>query len=317
MTNPQTAFISYSWDSEEHKAWVKSLATRLRTADGIDVILDRWEAIPGAQLPEFMERAIRENNYVLIVCTPKYKQRSDDRKGGVGYEGDIMTAEVMSKRNHKKFIPILRESDDSKSIPTWLCGKYRIDLRFDPYSEEQYSDLTNTILGKREVAPPLGMPSTVQTQSLREAVKPFLDYDEPEGFKPIKILGVIADEVGEPDNDGTQGSALYAVPLRLSRAPSQEWSNLFFRIWDRPPVFSTSHRPGIARVQGDRIVLIRTTIEELKNVHRETLRLVIEETNRQIAEIVSHRRLQKVKEQKQKEMHKDNVRRIADEIEFD
>ena len=34
------AFISYSWDGEPHKDWVKAFATRLR-ADGLDVTLDR------------------------------------------------------------------------------------------------------------------------------------------------------------------------------------------------------------------------------------------------------------------------------------
>ena len=35
-----TAFISYSWDDESHKSWVKELAARLRK-DGVDVKLDR------------------------------------------------------------------------------------------------------------------------------------------------------------------------------------------------------------------------------------------------------------------------------------
>jgi TIR domain len=42
---PKT-FISYSWDDDAHKEWVKQLATRLR-ADGVDVTLDRWHAAPG------------------------------------------------------------------------------------------------------------------------------------------------------------------------------------------------------------------------------------------------------------------------------
>ena len=84
MTAP-TALISYSWDSDDHKAWVKSLAERLR-ADGIDVILDRWAMAPGAQLPTFMERAISDSNFVLVICTPGFKERSDGRRGGVGYE---------------------------------------------------------------------------------------------------------------------------------------------------------------------------------------------------------------------------------------
>ena len=95
-----SAFISYSWDSDEHKKWVRELAIQLR-AQGIDVILDQWHTAPGDQLPAFMERAIRENDFVLIVCTPKYKDKSDSRSGGVGYEGDIMTAGDQQQANRQ------------------------------------------------------------------------------------------------------------------------------------------------------------------------------------------------------------------------
>jgi len=69
---PPKVFISYSWDDEEHKAWVRDLATRLR-CDGIDVTLDQWHAVPGDQLPAFMERAVYDNAFVLLICTPAYK----------------------------------------------------------------------------------------------------------------------------------------------------------------------------------------------------------------------------------------------------
>ena len=52
MTTP-TAFITYSWDDEDHKAWVKGLAERLR-AGGVNVLLDIWGVAPGGQLPELM-----------------------------------------------------------------------------------------------------------------------------------------------------------------------------------------------------------------------------------------------------------------------
>ena len=35
------AFVSYSWDSDQHKEWVAKLATDLRH-DGIETILDQW-----------------------------------------------------------------------------------------------------------------------------------------------------------------------------------------------------------------------------------------------------------------------------------
>ncbi len=121
--NLTKVFISYSWDNDDHKNWVRELATRLRS-DGIDVTLDQWHLVPGDQLPEFMERSVRESDYVLIVCTHKYKERSDNRRGGVGYEGDIITAEFMATRNHRKFIPILRQQPWEDSAPNWLLGSY-------------------------------------------------------------------------------------------------------------------------------------------------------------------------------------------------
>ena len=42
---PPKAFISYSWDDEGHKQWVRDFAVRLR-ADGVEVIIDQWAAYP-------------------------------------------------------------------------------------------------------------------------------------------------------------------------------------------------------------------------------------------------------------------------------
>ena len=116
-----TAFISYSWDGEEHRSWVRDFATRLR-ADGISVTLDQWHAAPGDQLPAFMETAIRDHDLILLICTPKYKERSDGRTGGVGYEGDVMTAEVLARQNQRKFIPILRKGDWQEAAPSWVLA---------------------------------------------------------------------------------------------------------------------------------------------------------------------------------------------------
>lgn len=152
-----SAFISYSWDNETHKDWVKSLAARLRS-DGIRVILDQWHTIPGDQLPAFMEKSIRDNDYVLIICTSNYKEKSEGRMGGVGYEGDIISAEIFSNRNDRKFIPILRGSQWETCAPIWLKGKYYIALNEDPYSEKEYRILLNTLHGYRDGPPPIGKP---------------------------------------------------------------------------------------------------------------------------------------------------------------
>jgi hypothetical protein len=313
---PPKVFISYSWDSNEHKAWTKQLATRLR-GDGIDVTLDQWSVVPGDQLPKFMETAIRENSYVVIICTPNYKLKSDERKGGVGYEGDIMTAEVLTERNDRKFIAVLRSGSWDAAMPSWLKGKYSINLSGGSYSEEQYSDLLVTLHNAREQPPAIGRPP--RFKSIREEAKKFYPSKEPVDapFDPVRIEGILADEAGRPANDGTRGSALYSIPFKLSSAPSNDWSDLFIHTWDHPPRYTTRHRPGIARVQGDRIILTRTTIEEVKDVHRDTLKLVVETVNQQIAEQVRSRRAAEEARQHDEQQHRDNIRKLADDISFD
>ena len=224
MTNPK-AFVSYSWDDDNHKKWVAQLATRLRH-DGVEVILDQWHLIPGDQLPEFMEREIRDNDYVLIICTSNYKFKSDKRSGGVGYEGDIMTAEVFSKGNDRKFIPILASGSWEDASPSWLQGKYYIDLSSASTFERGYEDLITTILGIRPQVPLLGKKPNLPNQSGTRNKSRQVEPDE-----PIRIGGVIADEVTEPRMDGSRGSALYKIPFRLSRVPSSIWRQLFLKAW--------------------------------------------------------------------------------------
>ena len=301
------AFMSYSWDDDQHKEWVASLATNLRD-NGIETMLDQWHAVPGDQLPEFMERQIRENDYVLIICTPNYRLKSDGRKGGVGYEGDIMTAEVHNQRNHRKFIPILARGTWEEAAPSWLKGKYYIDLSSPDRYEKNYSVLLATLLGERRVAPPL-------RRSLETSSTPQTKESSPSD--PLRIVDIIVDEVTEPTMDGTRGSALYAVPFRLSRQPSPLWSEIFVRTWNRPPRFTTMHRSGIARVVGSKIILDGTTIDEVKRYHKETLILCVEKANEEEARILELRRQEEERRRQNPEQHRATVEGIAGELDFD
>lgn len=316
MTNntpSPTAFISYSWDSNDHKKWVHNLALRLRN-DGIEVILDQWHLTPGDQLPEFMERAVRDCEFVLVVCTQKYKIRSDRREGGVGYEGDIMTAEVLNLRNQRKFIPILREGTWIGSAPSWLSGKYYIDLSGNSYSESQYTDLLTTMMGTRTVAPPVGQEKLFN--SAKPASSAVGTKNRVQDFIPIVITGVIVDEVGKPRNDGTRGSALYRVPFKLSERPDREWVGLFIEAWNSPPRSTTMHRPGIASIFGNTIVLNGTTVEEVEDYHRETLILATEVANRKYRILIEKRRAEEQLRETTATEHKRKVDDIVGRISF-
>lgn len=97
----------------------------------------------------------------------------------------------------------------------------------------------------------------------------------------IKIIGIDENGVTVPRNDGTPGSALYDVPLKLNRMPSAVWADILVRTWDRPPNWSTMHRPGIASVAGARIWLRGTTIEEIEKHHLATLKLCVGVANKE------------------------------------
>jgi TIR domain len=310
----KSAFISYSWDDDAHCEWIRELATRLR-ADGVDVSIDRWSAIPGDQLPAFMERAIRDNEFVVIVCTPRYKRRSDAREGGVGYEGDIMTAEALTSQNQRKFIPVLRTGEWKQSAPSWLLGKYYINLTGDPYSERDYEDLVRTLLGIRETAPPIGTPMATITQSNR--LSESLRGNKTSEDEDIRITRVIVEEITEPQNNGTPGSALYSIPFALSRRPPSAWAEMFIANWNHPPRWTTMHRPGIARLSGSTVSLNGTTIEEVEHYHRDTLQLAVDETNRQYREWRNEQDQHRAREQTARENHRKRVEDVSKKITFD
>jgi hypothetical protein len=307
-------FISYSWDGPEHQEWVKALAAKLQ-GHGVKVTLDQWHLAPGDQLPRFMETAVRENEHVLIVCTPKYKEKSDARKGGVGYEGDIMTAEVLNGQNARKFVPILRQGEWKEVAPSWLAGKFYLDFRGDPYAEDTYEELLNNLYGTREQAPPLGTRPPARSRAIASGTSTFTPPSPDDG--PIKIKGIILDDIGTPRNDGTRGSALYKVPFQLSRHPSPDWARHFVQTWDNPPSYTLSHRPRIARVEGDRIILDGTTVEEVEKCHRDTLKAVIEKVNKDIAEHEARQRRVQEERAEQLRQHEQSVRDAAKRINFD
>jgi len=134
------AFISYSWDDDPHMSWVRQLATRL-CKDGVEVTLDQWHVAPGDQLPASMAKAVSENDFVLIICTPKYKLKADGDDGGAAYEGDIIQGEVFVKGNHRKFVPVLRRGTWETAAPSTQLGKSYIDLRDGKNYECNYRDL--------------------------------------------------------------------------------------------------------------------------------------------------------------------------------
>jgi hypothetical protein len=152
---PPTAFLSYSQESPDHNVWVVQFATRLREC-GVDAKLDKWEVAPGDELTHFMESSVRDSAFVLMVCTPVYKEKADRRRGGVGYEGSIISSQLYDKNDQRKFIPILRQGTWHQAFPTFLSTKLGINLVGDPYSKDEFEKLLDALLGRTPPPPPIG-----------------------------------------------------------------------------------------------------------------------------------------------------------------
>lgn len=149
-------FISYSHDSEQHKAWVLKLATDLRH-HGVDAILDQWDLRIGSDLRFFMENGLSESKLVLCICSELYVQKVNSGKGGSGYEGMIITQPLLQNADMDFIIPIVKNNNSAEKVPKAFGSKLYIDFSADSNYVENYHRLLERIYGEDvKKKPPLG-----------------------------------------------------------------------------------------------------------------------------------------------------------------
>lgn len=154
-TQPKV-FISYSWDDESHRKWVLHLANKL-VVNGVDIRFDQYDLTLGKDLLKYMEKSLNESNLVIIIMTPNYKIKSESRLGGVGYECNIITAEIFKDSDTRRFIPILRKGSREQSAPTFIKNRIDLDMSDDDKFEIIFQELLRSIYNEPEIKkPPLG-----------------------------------------------------------------------------------------------------------------------------------------------------------------
>ena len=68
-------FISYSWDKEEHKEFIKEFSNKLKLND-IDSIIDADIPLtPDEGWIQWMKNQVNNSNYVILVFTQLYYDR--------------------------------------------------------------------------------------------------------------------------------------------------------------------------------------------------------------------------------------------------
>jgi hypothetical protein len=145
-------FISYSHESDQHLKDVLNLARQLRS-DGIDATVDVYIEAPPEGWPRWVERQIREADFVLCVCSELYKKgfegRNDGHKGlGVNQEGFVILQDLYEAANcSSKYIPV-SFSYIGPVLPIALRSFSHYELPGD------YDKLFRRLTNQRLVVPP-------------------------------------------------------------------------------------------------------------------------------------------------------------------
>lgn len=268
-TSEPAIFVSYAHEDSD---LAHRFAAALQT-NGARVWLDQGELLIGDSLIERIAEAIAEFDFVAALVSESSVQSNWCRK-------EIALAMSKGLKRGQRAVTVLPLRVGEVEMPPSLADVKWLPL--DPNSlgtaaKQVVADATRHL--ERQVATSHSAPDRTETaRTTRHQQVVASD-------SPVKIIGVDTDAMGRPRNDGTRGIALYRVPLLLNRVPPAEWSRAFPAAWNSPPAFTTMHRPGIASVNGNRIVLDGTTIEELEQYHLTTLKLVVRQLNEAMDEL--------------------------------
>lgn len=126
-------FVSYSWTSLAHQAWVLEFAKKL-AGDGVHVIFDQWDLGPGQDAFAFMEKMVTDPTVtkVLMICDRAYATKADGRTGGVGVEAQIISPQLYraNSADQTRFAAACLELDPSGQpyVPTFYRGRIHFDF---------------------------------------------------------------------------------------------------------------------------------------------------------------------------------------------
>lgn len=133
--------------------------------------------------------------------------------------------------------------------------------------------------------------------------------------EPLRMLNVITDDVGKPGDLGS-GTDRYRVPIRLSRRATEHEADLITKSWNDLAVAASGDGTSPVSVTGDILLLERTTIEELRDAHAATLRQILQDTDRAVADLRARIEQRRITAEQQAQDHRRHVAEVAASITF-
>jgi hypothetical protein len=168
---PTKVFISYSWDSEDHKENVLKLANTLRSEWGINAEIDSYVRAKPPYTPVqgwdvWMSERIKWAEFVLMIFTETYQRRFEGNEEtgiglGVSWEGTIIRNDIYKAQlRDTKFIPVVFSRSDLGYVSSELNSRDTYILTDEKSFTELWYRLKkqNSLIQpeiKKDVSPPL------------------------------------------------------------------------------------------------------------------------------------------------------------------
>lgn len=234
-------FISHS---SIGKPFVERLATDLRTREGIDAWLDKWEILPGDRIPEKLEEGLANAGIFLLILSP-----DSVNSQWVSYERDAwLTAQVdeevrarqESRTPSRRLIPVLYKDCEK---PFFLKSFLHVSINDRNY-EEGFQQLVRGMRGESGKPPlkgettPAPVPSSTTGQASSGVAPRLLAFNLLKSLLPAQFDEVIfyyeIDEALLPTNVAQVQKAKDVIKL-ASQKEGDSLSGLLDSIYQAAP----------------------------------------------------------------------------------
>lgn len=307
MANVASCFISYN---HADASLARSLAAALE-GKGYYVWIDEGQVKVGDSLIQSIGDAIDRVDFLIALV-------SENSVQSLWCQKELALA--MTGEINRRGISVLPCRVGDVTMPPSLVDKLYLEVG----AKDAASDAAELDRHMRlHLAPsspiPKRQPKPAQTKPKESSSSWWSQTSKAEfdPLQPVRMRGVDLNGVTMPRNDGTRGSALYRVPIILEPQPDYEWAQLLVHHFDHPTSWTTMHRPGIASVVGDRIILDGTTMEEFERYHLATLKLAVAAANTDRKRAAEEEEAAHKRAQEAAEAHRATSADIANRLKFD
>lgn len=214
---PPHVFVSYSHDSEEHKAQVRRFCTILRRDAGFDVQLDQWADDHRLDWSAWAAEQIRDADFILAIASPAYQRRADaltePHEGrGARYEAAMLRDQLTRNLTKQmgRILPVVLPGRGVEEIPAFLFPYSATHYVIDELTHEGVAELVAAMVAVARYPTPArgafaGNPYAALHATLQAA------ENEPQAG-PARDSGVGHRDRSVHNGDDVRGDTIYHGP---------------------------------------------------------------------------------------------------------